>query len=101
MNNKIASVKSVEYITTEYPNMSCGTGYSQPSKYKFTYDDDSSEIIKIDTWYVPNNLLRKAFNDGVLMCSSVGIDNPHRAFEMFLEEGVKNNLFNIDISYLK
>lgn len=99
MSNKIVSVKSVEYITTE--NNGNSSGYSYPSKYKFTYEDDSFEIIRISTWCIPNNLLRRAFDNAISIHLHVGIDNPHRAFEMFLVTGVENKQFNVNIDYLK
>ena len=94
MNNKITSVKSVEYVKTE------NNRNSYPSIYKFTFEDNSSKLVKIDTWYTPEEGLRREFNKGVENLN-IGIDNPHRAFEMFLVEGVKNNRFNVNIDYLK
>lgn len=94
MSNKILSVKSVEYITTE------NNGNSYPSIYKFTFEDNSSKLVKIDTWYAPEESLRREFNKGIENLN-IGIDNPHRAFEMFLVEGVKNKRFNVNIDYLK
>lgn len=98
MSNKILSVKSVEYVKTE--NNGNSSGYSYPSIYKFTFEDNSSKLVKIDTWYAPEESLRREFNKGVENLN-IGIDNPHRAFEMFLVTGVENKQFNVNIDYLK
>lgn len=64
------------------------------------FEDNSSKLVKIDTWYAPEESLRREFNKGIENLN-IGIDNPHRAFEMFLVTGVENKQFNVNIDYLK
>ena len=88
-------ITKIEYIKTLRPNMSCGTGYSEPDKFKITCDDnlykndiwheDSFEKeIWIDIWYLTEDSAEKEFVKSIKR-NFGNIENFPEAFEMYKE----------------
>lgn len=51
---EVIKIEHIEYIC---PNGSCGTGYSQPDKFKFYLDNGKTFTKLIDTWYCPKSVI--------------------------------------------
>ena len=41
----------INYLDTFVPNMSCGTGYSEPDLFQVICDDGTAKVVDIDIWY--------------------------------------------------
>ena len=61
---KITNIEFIDHIKPE--GCSCGTGYSEPDKFKITFDDGDTDTLFVDIWYVSSsNLIRRNFNDAI------------------------------------
>ena len=84
-------IKSIKFIEHIVPNMSCGTGYSEPDKFEVTLTNNIKFFIYPDIWYVPNEYIKEQFvkslNNAILEGS---FDNIDEAYEMYLKELEKN-----------
>lgn len=78
----IPKVTKVQYKETIRPNMSCGTGYDEPSIYTLTLDDGSTVDKTLYDWYRPHEDTAREIKD---ICYGMPIMNPMDTFDMFLE----------------
>ena len=44
-------ITNFDYLEKHVPNMSCGTGYSQPDKFHVICDNGAAKDVYIDIWY--------------------------------------------------
>lgn len=90
---KIVKIEFLEHLV---PNCSCGTGYSEPDKFKITCDqnlyendiwhkDSNEKEIWIDIWYRTQDMIKPIFIKEIK--EHIGdIENIDEAFEMYLKE---------------
>ncbi len=76
-------IKSIRYIGTMRPDMSCGTGYSEPDKFHVVYDTGLETDVWVDIWYLPEECVRSAFFRGLYDAFHLLPDNLDEAFEMY------------------
>lgn len=81
MGMKITNFEFVEHIVPK--GISSGTGYSEPDKFKITFDDGSTDTIYIDIWYLPGKLIRRNFNDAIKNRYKQPVNNMEEAFELY------------------
>ena len=75
-------ITKIEYIKTLKPNMSCGTGYSEPDKFHIICDTGYETDIWIDIWYLTEDSAEKEFVNS-LKRKFGNIENIPEAFEMY------------------
>ena len=83
----------IEFIEHLIPNCSCGTGYSEPDKFRITCDknlysndiwhkDSNEKEIWIDIWYRTKDRIKSIFIEAIN--NNIGyIENIDEAFEMY------------------
>lgn len=76
-------IKSIRYIRTMRPDVSCGTGYSEPDKFHVVYDTGLETDVWVDIWYLPEECVRSAFFRGLYDAFHSLPDNLDEAFEMY------------------
>lgn len=59
---KIISITFKEHIK---PNMSCGTGYSEPDKFIVELDNDFKSYVLIDIWYKTKDTIKREFVNSI------------------------------------
>ena len=76
-------IKSFEYIKTDRPNMSSGTGYSEADHFHVVCDNDFETNVTIDIWYLPEKSAEQEFI--IVMHKIFGneLENLPEAFEMY------------------
>jgi len=79
-------VISIEYIDRIIPDMSCGTGYSEPDIFEVTFDDGTTENLMVDIWYLPLEFIREEFITSWGKKFEFDVDNLEEAFEMYVDE---------------
>lgn len=79
---KYPKVTKVQYKETIVPNMSCGTGYDEPSIYILTLDNGDTVEKTLYDWYRPYESTAKQIKE---ICYGMPILNPMDAFTMFFE----------------
>lgn len=72
-----------KYIKTLRPNMSCGTGYSEPDKFHIICDNGYETDIWIDIWYLTEDNAEKEFVKSLNEKFGDSIDNIPEAFEIY------------------
>lgn len=81
----------IEYFDTFFPQISCGTGYSEPDRFIFHFNDDTpSEYVYIDIWYRTPDTIKEIFVDVLKKNFGNSIENVDEAFELYVKEIVKN-----------
>lgn len=55
---RIINITFKEHIK---PNMSCGTGYSEPDKFIVELDNDFKTYVLIDIWYLTEDAIKRNF----------------------------------------
>lgn len=78
----IPKVIEVRYKETIVPNMSCGTGYDEPSIYEVVLDNGEVLEKTLYDWYRPYEDTARNIKD---ICYGMPIMNPSDAFAMFLD----------------
>ena len=75
----------IEFLDHIIPNMSCGTGYSEPDKFAVMLDNGDKKIMWVDVWYMPKDNIKGQFIRSVH--NTFGdIENMEEAFEMYQKE---------------
>lgn len=77
------NITKFTYKTSVSPNMSCGTGYSEPDIFQVECDDGSVHTISIDIWYCSKDEATRQFWKAMLMHFKNGFKNMSEAFEMY------------------
>jgi hypothetical protein len=75
-------ITKFEYIKTLRPNMSCGTGYSEPDKFHITCNTGYETDIWIDIWYLTEDSAEKEFVE-TLKREFDNVENIPEAFELY------------------
>lgn len=87
---KITDIKFIEHLV---PKGSCGTGYSEPDKFKITcnknlyendiwHKDSNEKEVWIDIWYRTNDVIKSIFIKEIQ--EHIGyVKNIDEAFEMY------------------
>jgi hypothetical protein len=60
-------IKSIRYIGFLRPDVSCGTGYSEPDKFHVVYDTGLETDVWVDIWNLPEECVRSAFLEDCMM----------------------------------
>ena len=77
-------ITKIEYIKTLIPNMSCGTGYSEPDKFHITCNTGYETDIWIDIWYLTEDSAERKFVESLNRYFDK-VENIPEAFEMYKE----------------
>lgn len=75
-------ITKFKYIKTLRPNMSCGTGYSEPDKFHITCDTGYETDIWIDIWYLTESSAKEEFLNSIKRKFSK-VENIPEAFELY------------------
>ena len=75
-------ITKIEYIKTLVPNMSCGTGYSEPDKFHITASTGYETDIWIDIWYLTEDSAERKFVESLNRYFD-NVENIPEAFEMY------------------
>lgn len=91
----MSKIVGFTYLSTFRPNMSCGTGYSEPSQYEVEIElSDGSRITEkvwIDLWYRPSESVYGEYREGIKsLIKKYGIKNYDEAFYLFFQEVISN-----------
>lgn len=78
-------ITEIKYIKSLVPNMSCGTGYSEPDKFHIICDNGFETDVWIDIWYRTEKDIPKCFKEGLGKYFE-NIENFNKAFEMYKSE---------------
>lgn len=76
-------INSFEYIKTNRPNMSCGTGYSEADHFHVVCDNGFETNVTIDIWYLPESLATLTFKEVMTLTFGNELENLPEAFEMY------------------
>lgn len=79
----IPKVIKIEHIETICPNISSGTGYSEPDVFKFYTDNGNSFTYMIDVWYRPKDVIAKTCRE--VCYEKLPIGNPAETLSMLLD----------------
>jgi hypothetical protein len=82
-------ITKIEYIKTLVPNMSCGTGYSEPDMFHITCNTGYEADIWVDIWYRQESYYKQEFIEGLIRVVGDNCHNIDEAFEMY-KEALKN-----------
>ena len=80
---KIVDIYHIDHIK---PNMTCGTGYSEPDIFRVICDNGEEDDVVIDTWYVPFENVKNIFERAILGAFGETCENIDDAFEMYKRE---------------
>lgn len=81
---EITSFKFVEHLT---PNVSCGTGYSEPEKFSVSLDNGEIHDLWVDIWYLSDmESVKKSFMYSIKDEFGDTCTNVDEAFEMYVKE---------------
>ena len=79
-------IKSIEFIEHYRPNMSCGTGYSEPDIFEIEFSDGTKHKFYVDIWYRPRNCIRGIFEKELkYQFKQFIFDNVYDGYKMYLE----------------
>lgn len=77
-------IASIDFDSHFCPNMSCGTGYSEPDKFVVTLENGNKYELWVDIWYLPNmNSVKKSFISSIEDKFGSTCANVDEAFEMY------------------
>jgi len=79
-------VKSIQFLEHFTPNMSCGTGYSEPDTFEVTLDDDSVHKLVVDIWYRPDDYIYIEFKESFEKKFKNKCENFRDAYIMYVNE---------------
>lgn len=80
---RIVDLFKIEHIV---PNMSCGTGYSEPDKYRIVCDNGDEDDVLIDIWYMPEEHIKRVFKSAIKRAFGDTCENIDEAYQMYLKE---------------
>ena len=78
-------ITEIKYIKSLVPNMSCGTGYSEPDKFHIICDNGFETDVCIDIYYRTEDDIPECFKEGLGKYFK-NIENFNEAFEMYKSE---------------
>jgi len=86
----------ITYIKTLVPNMSCGTGYSEPDKFHVICDTGFETDIWIDIWYRSTDDWKKEFYNRIYrIFSDDSVSNFEEAFIMYIDALIESKRYGI------
>ena len=82
------TIKNIKFLEHIRPNISCGTGYSEPDKFEVETTKGIKYNIYVDTWYVSDEAdIKKIFIRALKYHILEGdIDNIEEAYKMYQRE---------------